>query len=210
MIDLGIYEEAGEAITTLASFYRYSLSTGSDIITIGTEIEMVKQYLYIEKLRHMEYFDYEINCEKDAKHYVIPKLILQPILENAIVHGTASDGRMCFVSLSVQTVEGAIVIAVKDDGNGIAPEQLHQLNQDLEEAGGRERDSFGLFSINRRVRLLYGTEYGIRLESEFGKGTCVILRIPKLEHLEETVSMILERDEKVAGGSYDEETSHHR
>lgn len=74
MIDLGIYEEAGEAITTLASFYRYSLSKGSDIITIGTEIEMVKQYLYIEKLRHMEYFDYEINCEKDAMQYVIPKL----------------------------------------------------------------------------------------------------------------------------------------
>ena len=210
MIDLGIYEEAGEAITTLARFYRYSLSKGSDIITIGTEIEMVKQYLYIEKLRHMEYFDYEIDCEKDTMQYVIPKLILQPILENAIVHGTASDGRMCFVSLSVQNAEGAIVITVKDDGNGIASEQLHQLNQDLEEAGGKERDSFGLLSINRRVRLLYGTEYGIRLESELGKGTCVVLRIPKLEHLEETVSMILERDEKVAGGSYDEEACHHR
>ena len=171
---------------------------------------MVKQYLYIEKLRHMEYFDYEIDCEKDTMQYVIPKLILQPILENAIVHGTASDGRMCFVSLSVQNAEGAIVITVKDDGNGIASEQLHQLNQDLEEAGGKERDSFGLFSINRRVRLLYGTEYGIRLESELGKGTFVVLRIPKLEHLEETVSMILERDEKVAGGSYDEEACHHR
>ena len=60
------------------------------------------------------------------------------------------------------------------------------------------------------MRLLYGTEYGIRLESELGKGTCVVLRIPKLEHLEETVSMILERDEKVAGGSYDEEACHHR
>lgn len=210
MIDLGIYEEAGEAITTLARFYRYSLSKGSDIITIGTEIEIVKQYLYIEKLRHMEYFDYEIDCERDTKQYVIPKLILQPILENAIVHGTTSDGRMCFVSLRVQNIEDVIVITVKDDGNGIASERLQQLNQDLEEACGEEKDSFGLFSINRRVRLLYGTEYGIKLKSEFGKGTSVILRIPKLEHLEETVSAILERDENIVGGNHDEETGYHR
>lgn len=211
MIDLGIYEEAGEAITTLARFYRYSLSKGSDIITIGTEIEMVKQYLYIEKLRHMEYFDYEIDCERDTKQYVIPKLILQPILENAIVHGTASDGRMCFVSLSVKNATDAVVIIVKDDGNGIEPEKLQQLNQDLEEACEEKKDSFGLFSINRRVRLLYGTEYGLRLESDFGKGTSVILRIPKLEYVEETVSAILERDENLAGGkNHDEETGHHR
>ena len=72
MIDLGIYDEAGEAISTLARFYRHSLSRGSDIITIATEIDMVKQYLYIEKLRHMEYFDYEIACEKGTEQYVIP------------------------------------------------------------------------------------------------------------------------------------------
>ena len=80
MIDLGIYDEAGEAISTLARFYRHSLSKGSNIITIATEIDMVKQYLYIEKLRHMEYFDYEIVCEKETEQYVIPKLTLQPIL----------------------------------------------------------------------------------------------------------------------------------
>lgn len=194
MIDLGIYEEAGEAISTLARFYRYSLSRGSDIITIATEIDMVKQYLYIEKLRHMEYFDYKIECEKDTGQYVIPKLILQPILENAIVHGTASDGSMCFVSLSVKNVSDTVVITVKDDGNGIDPEKLQKLNADLEKACGEENGSFGLFSINRRVRLLYGTEYGICLESEPGKGTSVILRIPKLEHLEETASSILESD----------------
>ena len=67
MIDLGIYDEAGEAISTLARFYRNSLSKGSNIITIATEIDMVKQYLYIEKLRHMEYFDYEIVCEKETE-----------------------------------------------------------------------------------------------------------------------------------------------
>ena len=102
------------------------------------------------------------------------------------------------------------MITVKDDGNGIASERLQQLNQDLEEACGEEKDSFGLFSINRRVRLLYGTEYGIKLKSEFGKGTSVILRIPKLEHLEETVSAILERDENIVGGNHDEETGYHR
>ena len=204
MIDLGIYDEAGEAISTLARFYRYSLSKGSDIITIATEIDMVKQYLYIEKLRHMEYFDYEIDCEKDTEQYVIPKLILQPILENAIVHGTTSDGRMCLVSLSVKNAEDTIVITVKDDGNGIKPDKLQQLNKDLEETRGEEKGSFGLFSINRRVRLLYGNEYGICLESEPGKGTSVILRIPKLEHLDETALSILERNQEIAGrGNYE-------
>ena len=210
MIDLGIYEEAGEAISTLARFYRYSLSKGSDIITIGTEIDMVKQYLYIEKLRHMEYFDYKIECEKGTEIYVIPKLILQPILENAIVHGTASDGRMCFVSLDVKDVGATIKITVTDDGNGIDPEKLRRLNEDLEELRGEEKKSFGLFSINRRVRLLYGSKYGIRLESEPGKGTAVILCIPKLEHLEETVSEMLKRDSGAIGGNCYEENCYHR
>ena len=210
MIDLGIYEEAGEAISTLARFYRYSLSKGSDIITIGTEIDMVKQYLYIEKLRHMEYFDYKIECEKGTEIYVIPKLILQPILENAIVHGTASDGRMCFVSLNVKDVGTTIKITVTDDGNGIDPEKLRRLNEDLEESRGEEKNSFGLFSINRRVRLLYGSKYGIRLESELGKGTDVILCIPKLEHLEETVSEILKSDSGAIGGNCYEENCYHR
>ena len=209
MIDLGIYDEAGEAISTLARFYRNSLSKGSSIITIATEIDMVKQYLYIEKLRHMEYFDYEIVCEKETEQYVIPKLTLQPILENAIVHGTASDGRMCFVSLSIKNAADTVVITVKDDGNGIEPEKLCQLNKNLDEARGEEKGSFGLFSINRRVRLLYGTEYGIRLESEPGKGTIVILRIPKLEHLDETASSILERDQETAGRKQYEENRYY-
>lgn len=209
MIDLGIYDEAGEAISTLARFYRNSLSKGSNIITIATEIDMVKQYLYIEKLRHMEYFDYEIVCEKETEQYVIPKLTLQPILENAIVHGTASDGRMCFVSLSIKNAADTVVITVKDDGNGIEPEKLRQLNKNLDEARGEEKGSFGLFSINRRVRLLYGTEYGIRLESEPGKGTIVILRIPKLEHLDETASSILERDQETAGRKQYEENRYY-
>lgn len=209
MIDLGIYDEAGEAISTLASFYRYSLSKGSDIITIATEINMVKQYLYIEKLRHMEYFDYEIECEKETEQYIIPKLILQPILENAIVHGTTSDGRMCFVSLSVKNAADTIIITVKDDGNGMEPEKLHQLNADLDEARGEEKGSFGLFSINRRVRLLYGIQYGIRLKSEPGKGTSVILQIPKLEHLDEPASSILERDQEIAGRKHYEENRYY-
>ena len=171
--------------------------------------DMVKQYLYIEKLRHMEYFDYEIECEKDAKQYVIPKLILQPIIENAIVHGTTSDGRMCFVSLSVKNEVDTVVITVKDDGNGIEPEKLRQLNADLEEGCGEEKGSFGLFSINRRVRLLYGTEYGIFLESEPEKGTSVILRIPKLEQLDETTSPMLEGDQGIAGRSHYEENRYY-
>ncbi|MFR8179089.1 MAG: response regulator [Dorea sp.] len=202
MIDLGIYDEAGEAISTLARFYRNSLSKGSNIITIATEIDMVKQYLYIEKLRHMEYFDYEIVCEKGTEQYVIPKLTLQPILENAIVHGTASDGRMCFVSLSIKNAADTVVITVKDDGNGIEPEKLCQLNKNLDRSAWRGKGFFRIIQHQQaRVRLLYGTEYGIRLESEPGKGTIVILRIPKLEHLDETASSILERDQETAGES---------
>ena len=73
----------------------------------------------------------------------------------------------------------------------------------------RGKGSFGLFSINRRVRLLYGTEYGIRLESEPGKGTIVILRVPKLEHLDETASSMLERDQEIAGRKHYEENRYY-
>ena len=116
---------------------------------------------------------------------------------------------MCFVSLSIKNAADTVVITVKDDGNGIEPEKLCQLNKNLDEARGEEKGSFGLFSINRRVRLLYGTEYGIRLESEPGKGTIVILRIPKLEHLDETASTILERDQETAGRKQYEENRYY-
>lgn len=193
MIDLEIYEEAGEAISSLALFYRHSLNQGSDIIMIGNEIEMMEQYLYIEKLRHMEYFDYKIQADVQARDYVIPKLTLQPILENAIVHGAASNGRVCFVNLTVETGKDIIHFSVKDDGMGINPEQLMQLRDALEHSQKAADKSFGLRSINRRIKLLFGSEYGIKIESTPGEGTEVTLDIPKVRKSEEEVSDIFDK-----------------
>lgn len=190
MIDLGIYEEAGKAISSMATFYRHSLSRGSDIISIGSELEMIKQYLYIEKLRHMEYFDYEIQEDENAKEYMIPKMTLQPILENAIVHGASSDGKVCTVKVTVIAKEHTVCFCVKDDGNGIEAQRLKELNEALDNSQVTEEDSFGLKSINRRIRLLFGSEYGMKLQSEPGKGTKVYLEIPKRKKVTEHVSEI--------------------
>lgn len=192
MIDLEIYEEAGKAISALAAFYRHSLSKGSDIISIGSELEMMKQYLYIEKLRHMEYFDYEIQDDETAKEYLIPKMTLQPILENVIVHGVSSGGKVCTVKVSVFVKERTVCLLVKDDGNGIEKQRLKELKEALKSPQVTEEDSFGLKSINRRIKLLFGCEYGIEIQSEPGKGTEVYLEIPKCRKVTEYVSDIFE------------------
>jgi len=195
MIDLGMNKEAGEAISAMALFYRHSLSKGSDIVTIKEEIEMAEQYLYIERLRHMEYFDYEVKMSAETENYIVPKLILQPVLENTLVHGSFSDGRMCFVTLKVESLIDTVKISIRDNGKGMTEQKQKELENELERFQTTRDGSFGLLSINRRIRLMFGSEYGIHITSTEGKGTEVVLIVPKMKHFEEQITGMFKGEE---------------
>jgi two-component system sensor histidine kinase YesM len=170
------HEEAMQVTRTLADFYRRSLSRGRDIVPIRDEIQIIRDYLQIQKRRYANYMDFSLDVQEDIMAYSVPKLTLQPLVENAIYHGLKSRGNRGRISISGYREGERIVLVVHDDGVGI-PEEKVALLLDGEPGDGRS-EGFGLSSVDRRIKLLFGSEYGLRIASEIGSFTEVSVAIP--------------------------------
>ena len=177
LIELDMNDTAVKAVSAMSSFYRNSLSKGQFIIPLRQELLLTEQYLYIQNLRYMDFVDYEITYEPSWEDHgaEIPKLTIQPVVENIFVHGLTSQ--MCHIHLNVSIRNGTICISVSDNGSGIPPEKLAELNRSIRDFK-TARHSFGLPSINHRIALLYGENYGLTIESSPEKGTTVTIVIP--------------------------------
>lgn len=167
----------------LSNMFRYSIS-GSPITTLQEELYQVKQYLIIQQIRFADKFVYDIVSSVPDTQVCIRKLLLQPIVENAFVHGVDKLAEQGFIRIEVESSgSDAILIMVTDNGPGMDEEQLARLQSRLEslptspvtEGHG---DSVGLLNVARRIQLLYGAHYGITISSECGKGTKVYMTIP--------------------------------
>lgn len=181
LVDCQMYGEAGRAILAMSRFYRLSLNTGNDICSVTQEIQLARQYLYIQRLRYAEYMDYVIEDCEAAGEYCIPKLTLQPLLENSIYHGIKEKQGMGKIVLRMELTEDTLRFHVWDNGAGISPDLLQKLRQSLQEEEKKEEASIGLYSINRRIRLFFGPEFGLELESRQGEYTCITVTIPKTQ-----------------------------
>lgn len=174
-------EQASSLIEALGNFFRLSLSKGREIVPIASEVEHVRNYLFIQQLRHGKEYQYEVAVEQGILDKYIPRLLLQPLVENAIYHGILQANRQGKIKISGYQVESGedIVFEIRDDGAGIEPDQLQDINEVL--SGVRslqhEREYFGLRNVNKRAKLMFGEEYGVVLQSELGRGTAAILRI---------------------------------
>lgn len=172
---MGRNAEAKETTKALADFYKIVLSNGCEIITIREEIKNVDNYLLIQRARYTDVFDYRINISKEILDNCIPKLTIQPIVENAIYHGLKPKGSLGSILIDGFVEEDQIVIKVIDDGVGIEPDKLEHLLEHKRDA----KKSFGIRNVNERIQLYFGDSYGLRLESEYGKGTVMTVVIPK-------------------------------
>ncbi|RTE04254.1 sensor histidine kinase [Paenibacillus whitsoniae] len=174
--EMGRARDVQRTTKALADFYRVALSKGRETITIAEEIRNVKDYLSIQRIRYSDVFNYELDIENAVLDGLIPKLTIQPLVENAIYHGLKTKG--CFGHLHVSgTVEaGKIKITVHDDGVGMPPERLQQLQRTIE--AEQEGIGFGLRNVCNRVKLYFGEEYGLEISSEREAGTRVILWLP--------------------------------
>lgn len=182
LIDLEMNETASQCTSAMSTFYRLSLNKGNDILTVREEIELSHQYMYIQKLRYIEYLDYSFDVPESMNQYQMPKMSLQPILENAIYHGIKEKQACGTISVTGRECGETIFFTVTDDGAGMDDQQVDQLRTaiDQESASPSEKlKSFGLASINRRIRLLYGEGYGISIKSRLGSYTVVTLTLPK-------------------------------
>ena len=165
-----------QLVDALTSMFRIGLSQGRDIISVEEEIRHVSNYLYIQQIRYKSKLCYKIDTDHAALSLEVPKLILQPLVENSIYHGIKQKRGSGMIWINASLRKDALIFSVRDDGAGISPEQLETLQKGIEQGAGGQ--SFGLFYIAERMRLYYGEGHGITIESAPGKGTCVTLRLP--------------------------------
>lgn len=178
-----------EIVRALSSFFRISLSKGKDWISIRQEIEHVRSYLAIQKMRYRDILDYKIEVDEDLLDGTILKLTLQPLVENALYHGIKNKRNGGTITVRAQSVGADLVrLEVQDDGVGFTPYKLAQIRTMLNDDAGEislKEGGFGLENVNKRIKLYYGKQYGLYVQSEYLGGTQVVARIPLQYHLEQ-------------------------
>ena len=167
--------EAVKMVASLSNYFRFTLSRGKNVITIEEEEQHVRSYLEILQMRYRDLMDYEIDIPDQLKKFILPKLTLQPLVENALYHGIKNRRRKGFIRLTGKAVNGRIILEVTDEGRGMTEERLAEVRASLTEG---TNEGFGLRTVHQRIQILFGPEYGLSLESTLDVGTKVIVTIP--------------------------------
>jgi two-component system sensor histidine kinase YesM len=173
-----------EIVSALSKFFRISLSKGMDWITIGEEVERTRSYLTIQKMRYRDILDFKFEVDESVLDYTILKLILQPLVENAIYHGIKNKRQGGTVIVRANNKDqNEILVEVEDNGIGFSQEKLAQIEAELQDDSGdiKLERGFAIGNVNKRIKLYYGKQYGLSIKSKFNTGTCVTLIIPAIK-----------------------------
>ncbi|MBN1583104.1 MAG: sensor histidine kinase [Anaerolineae bacterium] len=175
-----------EIVRALSRFFRIALSKGKDWIPIQEEIEHVRNYLYIQKIRYRDILDYEIDVDDNILDGTILKLTLQPLAENALYHGIKNKRNGGTIRVRARRKDhNQVLLEVQDDGIGCTPYKLAQIQERLDDKSYEilhEDEGFGLANVNKRIKLYYGSQYGLAIESQYQEGTRVTITIPLEEN----------------------------
>ncbi len=172
--------DAVQMVGALAKLLRLSINRGGNFHAVRREVEHVESYLLIQRTRYGQRFSSRIHVERAAEDLLCPRLILQPLVENAIKHGIG-DNTGCTIEVRIFLEGESLVMTVRDDGMGILPDKLRSVQQALRESQPPRPDEISglaLKSVNRRIRLLCGEEWGITIDSEMEEYTCVRIALP--------------------------------
>ena len=176
LIEGGMTDDAVEMISSLSIFFRTSLSKGNVIIPLSEEERHTLSYLEIQQYRYRDILEFEINIPKELSGIPVPKLSIQPLAENALYHGIKNRRGKGKILIEGREEEDALVLTVSDNGQGMTPERLHEVQEAIRTG---ERAGFGLAAVAERIALYYGPGYGMKIFSEEGKGTTVEIRLGK-------------------------------
>lgn len=167
-------------VSSLSDFFRTTLSKGKDFITVEEEKKHIQSYLEIQQFRYQDILEYEISIDPEIYKYEMLKLILQPLVENALYHGIKNKRGLGHISVFGEKEGENLIFRVKDDGIGMTEERSRQVWQLIRGERPRDKESsgFGLFNIHERIRLYYGAEYGLTLKSVYQEGTEFTVVIP--------------------------------
>ena len=172
-------KEVAQMIYNLASMFRYSTYNNGSLVRIKDEINHSKMYLSLCATRYKGMLDYSIHVDDKYLDYLVPKFTIQPILENAINHGLRKSFQDNYIKVTINEIDEGIEINIKDNGNGMSEEAISKIKEGLEK-NIQKQNSIGLMNINNRLKLNFGEQYGIYINSRINEGTTVSIKIPVL------------------------------
>jgi len=178
LAESGEQQRVVDMVENLSDFFRTSLNQGKDIVTVKEELEHVRSYLEIQKVRYQDILQFEIDVPEELKCYLIPKITIQPLVENALYHGIKNKRGLGTIRVKGVLKKDCFVLTVEDNGIGMTEERLKQVREGLENKVPNEKDIYGLYNVNERIRLNFGEKYNIELESVYTEGTCVYVTLP--------------------------------
>lgn len=179
MAEAGRNEEVVSMVTALAKLFRISISKGHNIITVEEELEHAKSYLLIQKIRYKEKFDFYIHAKEEVMGLKTIKLILQPIIENAIYHGIEYMVDLGRIDIYAGIVDNKLLFTIEDNGLGMNPDKLASIRKNMIKSTINEKgNGVGISNVEQRIKLRFGNEYGIKIYSEEEVGTVVKIWLP--------------------------------
>jgi len=170
------HEEVVDMTSALAKMFRASITRDQEWVSIRVEIEHIRQYLFIQKMRYREQLDYTFDIPSHILHYKTVKILLQPFIENAIYHGIRSKTTPGMISIAAWQEEQQLIFEVRDNGLGMKDERLAEVTQMMKTTNTGQ--GIGIGNVNERIQLYFGTTYGVTITSVLGEGTVVTIRVP--------------------------------
>lgn len=181
LAESGEQKKVVDMVGSLSEFFRTSLNQGKDMVSIREEIQHVRSYLEIQQVRYQDILKYEINIPEELNSYLIPKITIQPLVENALYHGIKNKRGFGRIVIRGKKEARQFVIQIEDNGIGIKNERLKQIQEGFQNKAPTGQDSYGLYNVNERIRLNFGEKYGITIESVYKESTVVSIVLPCIE-----------------------------
>ncbi|WP_412969052.1 sensor histidine kinase [Fredinandcohnia sp. 179-A 10B2 NHS] len=171
--------EVSDMVSSLGKLLRYTIDNTSKIVTLKEELDFIDSYIAIQKVRLGEKLQYYVEVDQSLYHVLLPKLMLQPLVENAIIHGIKGRGGSIWINVYLE--KETVIIKIMDNGQGISEEELKKLRRIIdsyESSSSQEHNGIALSNVHERIQLLYGLQYGLEISGEGQGGFTVTLTIP--------------------------------
>ena len=181
LAEAGKQKEVVLTVGALSDFFRSSLNQGKDIITIAEETLHFTCYLKIQQVRYQDILDYEVEISEEIENCLIPKITLQPLIENALYHGIKNKRGKGKIQVRGRAEGDHCILTVEDNGIGMQEERLREVINAINNKKSSKNGFYGLYNVNERIQLKFGEEYGLSIHSVYGEGTRVEIRLPYLQ-----------------------------
>ncbi len=180
LIESGMEKEAEEMVVSLSDFFRLVLNHGKEYNTIKDEERHITSYLKIQQVRYQDILEYDIQIPTELYDYQILKMTLQPLVENALYHGIKYKRAKGAIKVHGKKDGDIIILSVEDNGVGMEEDEVKRLREEINRPCKETQKGFGLANVNERIKMNFGAKYGMKIESEKGKGTTVYVIIPAI------------------------------